>query len=71
MLSDRQAALQTAVTRLNAAHRDVRVLERLRDRLYAAWQLAERRAEQKELDWLATVRHAVAARQRENEEGER
>jgi flagellar export protein FliJ len=71
MLSDRQAALQTAVTRLNAAHRDVRVLERLRDRLHAAWQLAERRAEQKELDWLATVRHAVAARQRENEEGER
>jgi flagellar export protein FliJ len=71
MLSDRQAALQAAVTRLNTAHRDVRVLERLRDRRHAAWQLAERRAEQKELDWLATVRHAIAARERDKEGGER
>jgi flagellar export protein FliJ len=71
MLIDRQAALQAAVARLNAAHRDVRILERLRDRLHAAWQLAERRAEQKELDWLATVRHTVRAREREKGDGER
>jgi flagellar export protein FliJ len=65
MLADRRSALGAATTRLNAAHRDVRVLERLRDRLFAAWQLAERRAEQKELDWLGTVRHAMAERQQE------
>ena len=66
MLADRRAALQAATKRLNAAHRDVRVLERLRDRRYAAWLLAERRAEQKELDWLGTVRHAMAAREPED-----
>jgi flagellar export protein FliJ len=67
MLADRRTALGAATTRLNAAHRDVRVLERLRDRLFAAWQLAERRAEQKELDWLGTVRHAMAQRQQEDQ----
>ena len=65
MLVDRKAAYAAATLRLNAAHRDVRVLERLRDRLFAAWQLAARRAEQKELDWLGTVRHTMAARQQE------
>jgi flagellar export protein FliJ len=68
MLADRRAALAAATARLNTAHRDVRVLERLRDRLCTAWQLAERRAEQKELDWLGTVRHTMAARQQEETE---
>ena len=55
------AAVDAAVARLQAAHRDVRVLERLRDRLHSEWALAERRKEQKELDWLGSVRHALAA----------
>jgi flagellar export protein FliJ len=65
MAADRRVALVAATARMNAAHRDVRVLERLRERLFEAWQLAERRAEQKELDWLGTVRHTIAARQQE------
>lgn len=61
MVADRRAAVDAAVVRLQAAHRDVRVLERLRDRLHSEWALAERRKEQKELDWLGSVRHALAA----------
>jgi flagellar export protein FliJ len=60
MVADRQAAVDAALQRLQAAHRDVRVLERLRDRLHSEWALAERRKEQKELDWLGSVRHALA-----------
>lgn len=67
MLADRRVALAAATNRVNLAHRDVRVLERLRERKFAAWQLAERRAEQKELDWLGTVRHTIAARQQEED----
>ena len=58
----RRAEREAAVTRLNAAHRDVRALERLRARSLAAWQLTVRRAEQKELDWLGSVRHALRER---------
>jgi flagellar export protein FliJ len=61
MVADRRAAVDAAVARLQAAHRDVRVLERLRDRLHSEWALAERRKEQKELDWLGSIRHALAA----------
>jgi flagellar export protein FliJ len=66
-LTERRAALDRAVARLNLAHRDVRALERLRARALAAWQLAEQRAEQKELDWLASVRYAL----RDNESEDR
>lgn len=62
---ERQAAVDAAVARLHAAHRDVRVLERLRGRLHEAWMLAERRREQKELDWLGSVRHALRAASQE------
>lgn len=58
-VEERRAAREAAVLVLNAAHRDVRALERLRDRTRAAWQLAQRRAEQKELDWLGSVRYAL------------
>jgi flagellar export protein FliJ len=61
MVADRRAAADAAVAVLQAAHRDVRVLERLRDRLHSEWALAERRKEQKELDWIGSVRHALAA----------
>jgi flagellar FliJ protein len=66
MVADRQAAVDAAVAALHSAHRDVRVLERLRDRLHEAWLLAERRREQKELDWLGSVRHALRAASQEN-----
>ena len=66
-LAERRIALDRAVARLNLAHRDVRALERLRAKALAAWQLAEQRAEQKELDWLASVRYAL----RENESEDR
>ena len=66
MVAERQAAVDVAVASLHAAHRDVRVLERLRDRLRDAWMLAERRREQKELDWLGSVRHALRAASQEN-----
>lgn len=67
MVKDRRTALSAATTKMNTARRDVRTLERLRERLFADWQLAERRAEQKELDWLGTMRHVTAVRQREDE----
>lgn len=54
-----QAALDAALARVNLARRDVKALERLRARAYSTWQLAERRAEQKELDWLGSVQYAM------------
>ena len=61
MAADRRAALDAAHLRLQHAHRDVWALERLRERAFSVWQTAERRAEQKELDWLGSVRHALRA----------
>jgi flagellar export protein FliJ len=60
MAGDRRAALDAATRALQTAHRDVRALERLRARSEAAWALAVRRAEQKELDWLGCVQYALA-----------
>ena len=54
-----QVAVDAAVARLHAARRDVKALERLRARALSAWQLAERRAEQKEMDWLGSVKYAL------------
>jgi flagellar export protein FliJ len=59
MVADRHAARDAALGKLHLAHRDVRVLERLRDRSKAAWALAERRSEQKELDWLGSIKYAL------------
>ena len=61
MVADRQTAVAASQARLHAAHRDVRVIERLRDRLHSAWALAERRKEQKELDWLGSIRYVLSA----------
>ena len=55
---NRRADVDAAVTRAQAAHRDVRALERLRERAWTAWQEAERQREQKDMDWLGTVRHS-------------
>ena len=58
-VADRRVMLDAAVATVHVAHRDVRALERLQDRMKAAWELAERRREQKELDWLGSVRYAL------------
>ena len=58
----RRVAVDAALASLNLAHRDVRVLERLYDRAHAAWQQAQCRAEQKELDWLGCIQHAMRER---------
>jgi flagellar export protein FliJ len=68
MAADRRLALDAATARLQAAHRDVRVLERLRDRLHAAWALAETRREQKDMDWIGSVRHALRDGQSKEDE---
>jgi flagellar biosynthesis chaperone FliJ len=60
MAADRRDALDAATAAWQRAHRDVRALERLRDRMQAAWATAVRRAEQKELDWLGCVQYALA-----------
>jgi flagellar export protein FliJ len=61
--AERRRVYEAASARLNAAHRDVRALERLRERAVARWQLAERRSEQKELDWLGSVRYVLRDRE--------
>ena len=52
-------AVDAAALRMNAARRDVKALERLRARALAAWQLAQQREEQKEMDWLGSVKYAL------------
>jgi flagellar export protein FliJ len=41
------------------ARRDLRVIERYRDRVWQAWQREALREEQKALDWLGTLQHAM------------
>ncbi len=53
------AVAEAAAVRMNAARRDVKALERLRARALAAWQLAQQREEQKEMDWLGSVKYAL------------
>jgi flagellar export protein FliJ len=53
---ERQAAARAMETR-----RRLRSLERLRDRMWKAFQLAERRAEQKEFDLLGGLRYVARA----------
>ena len=53
------AAADAAAVRMNATRRDVKALERLRARAVSAWQLAGRREEQKEMDWLGSVKYAL------------
>ena len=62
MVADRRVTFEAAVANVHSAHRDVRALERLQDRMKAAWELTERRREQKELDWLGSVRYTLRPR---------
>lgn len=59
-LSDtRRAERDVAQTAAERARRDRLALEKLKDRAYRAHLDAERRAEQKALDELATIKHAT------------
>jgi flagellar export protein FliJ len=62
MVTDRRVTFEACVANVHATHRDVRALERLQDRMKATWGRAERRREQKELDWLGSVRYALQSR---------
>jgi flagellar export protein FliJ len=61
-LADRETEERRAAEIAQHARMQVRVLERLRERTWRAWQLEARRVEQKAIDELAGLR--FAARQR-------
>lgn len=58
-LEERRIEERSAAEIARHARMQVRVLERLKDRAFAAWQLESRRAEQKALDELASLRFAA------------
>jgi len=58
-LEERRIEERSAAEIAQHARMQVRVLERLKDRAFQAWQLESRRAEQKSLDELASLRFAV------------
>lgn len=65
-LRERQVNEGRAAERARRARRDLRVLERLRERAWQAYVEEERRAEQRDLDEFATLR-AAAERQSRKE----
>jgi flagellar export protein FliJ len=58
-LDDRRRAERAAAEQAMEARRKLRALERLRERLWQAFQVAERRAEQKDLDALGGLRYVA------------
>ena len=48
--------VEEARRRWAAARRDLRVMERLRERAFSAWRTAERRREEREMDELVVLR---------------
>jgi flagellar export protein FliJ len=56
----------SATRAVQAAHRDVRVLERLRERRLSEFTRAEMRHEQQMIDGLATTRYLVNRRSKED-----
>lgn len=58
-LEERRIEERSAAEIARHARMQVRVLERLKDRAFEAWQLESRRDEQKALDELASLRFAV------------
>jgi flagellar export protein FliJ len=63
VLKGRTAEVSDAGARLRAAHQQVRVLERLRERMRRRYEADARRQEYREIDALATLQYA--RRQRE------
>jgi flagellar export protein FliJ len=58
-VDDCRTALAEAADEAVRARRDLRVIERYRDRVWQAWQREALREEQKALDWLGTLQHAT------------
>ena len=54
-LAAARAGVGSARHAANRAHQALRAFERLRARAWHAYQIDERRAEQKDLDWLGTL----------------
>lgn len=54
--ADRRTDADAARAKATKTHIDVRVLENLREKKWRAYTEDERRAEQKEIDWLAVLR---------------
>ena len=69
VLEERRIEQRRAAELAREARKHVKVLERLKARALAAWQLDTRRAEQKKLDELASLR--FASRMRAEAGGER
>lgn len=65
VLAQRRDTERLAVGSLVDASRRVRTLEHLRDRLWQEHAVEERRAEQRELNWLGSLRY-LAARSADN-----
>jgi flagellar export protein FliJ len=59
VLDGRRADVTDAERKVMEAHRQVRVLERLRGRRWDAYQTEEKRAEQKALDLLGVTQYAL------------
>ena len=62
VLETRRAEERAAADRAFVARRKLRALERLRDRMWKSFLLAEQRAEQKELDVLGGLRYVARER---------
>jgi len=60
-VAERRRDADGARERATKAHIDVRVLENLRERQWRAYTDEERRAEQKDMDWLAVLRSSQQA----------
>ncbi len=59
VVEQRRGEHREAERRVMAAHRDVRVLERLRDRALDRHQTQERRAEQQAMDLLGVMQYTI------------
>jgi flagellar export protein FliJ len=59
VVDDRRVAEEQAHQLALLARRKLKALERYRDRVWRAYQLNDRRAEQKAIDELATLRHVT------------
>jgi len=57
-LAEHRVVVAAATADVSKAHRDVRILERLRDRLWRRHRLALARRDAKELDLWATLQHS-------------
>jgi flagellar export protein FliJ len=62
-LDTRRREAEAARLHATRTHMDVRVLEKFKDRAWRAYTIDVRRAEQKDIDWLAVLRASSRDRQ--------